>query len=285
MRHERLTIFLLAVSAITSAIAVVGILSFMILLGLPLLQGGRCFEVLLSPWDPSRQLFGILPMITGTVSISLLAIIISFPLSFGVSVFIYIYGAHLPGIVLRRIVELMTGLPTVIYGFVGVFLLVPLVREISGSGSGMCILSAGILLALLVAPTMILFFLESYADVPNSYLQAATALGATRVQRFLLTVLPCSKRGIIIGVVLALGRAMGDTLISLMIAGNAVAVPESLLDPARTLTAHIALVIAADFDSLEFRSLYICGILLYLLSSLMILLVRRFSTLRFTRAS
>jgi phosphate transport system permease protein len=169
----------------------------------------------------------------------------------------------------------MTGIPTVIYGFVGIFLLVPLVREMSGRGSGLSILTAGLMLAVLVAPTMILFFADGLAKVPRAYCHAVTALGGTPVQRFLYVMLPQASRSILAGLVLGFGRAVGDTMIALMLAGNAVAQPESLLDAARTLTAHIALIIAADFDSLEFRTLFICGLTLYLVTTLAVVVMRR----------
>jgi phosphate transport system permease protein len=175
---------------------------------------------------------------------------------------------------LHRLVRFMTAIPTVVYGFAGIFLLVPLVREWGGEGSGLCVLSAALLLSLLIAPTMILFFVDAFARVPRSYLMAAKALGATPVQSFVQIVMPNAWRGLTTGVVLASGRAVGDTLIALMIAGNAAVPPESLLDPARTLTSHIALVVAADFDSLEFRTLFACGLVLYLATIVMVLLTR-----------
>jgi phosphate transport system permease protein len=138
----------------------------------------------------------------------------------------------------------------------------------------MCILSAALLLGVLIAPTMILFFSDSLLAVDPAYCQAAKALGATRVQRLLYVMLPKALGGMTSGFILALGRALGDTLIALMLAGNAVAAPEGLLDPARTLTAHIALVKAADYDSLEFRSIFACGIILYLFTAAAVACVR-----------
>jgi phosphate transport system permease protein len=169
----------------------------------------------------------------------------------------------------------MTGIPTVVYGFVGVFLLTPVLRRLFDHGSGLCVLGASVMLAVLVAPTMILFMADGFARVPKSYLDAADALGATPVQRFLFVVVPAGRGGIVTGGLLGLARAFGDTLIALMLAGNAAAVPHSPLDPARTLTSHIALVQAADVDSLEFRSIFVCGLVLYLLTTVLIMTVRR----------
>jgi phosphate transport system permease protein len=167
----------------------------------------------------------------------------------------------------------MTGIPTVIYGFLGIFLLVPLIRKNIG-GPGMCVLTAGIMLAILISPTMILFFIDSLLSVDSTYVQAAKALGANRVQRLLYVMVPKAIGGMSSGIILALGRALGDTLIALMLAGNAIRAPHGLLEPARTLPAHIALVKAADFNSLEFRSIFACGVALYLFATTATVAVR-----------
>jgi phosphate transport system permease protein len=218
---------------------------------------------------------GIAPMIVGTLVIAGLAMVFSFPVSLGCAALISGLGRGPLPALLHRMVCFMTGIPTVVYGFAGIFLLVPIIREWAGRGSGLCVLSAALLLAVLIAPTMILFFVDAFSSVPRSYLIAADALGATTVQRLVHVTIPNAWRGLTSGVVLASGRAVGDTLIALMIAGNAAVLPESLLDPARSLTAHIALVVAADFDSLEFRTLFACGIVLYLCTTVMVILTRR----------
>ena len=262
-----------------SVILTLLIFGFMLALGLPLFKGGQFFHLLRLPWNPSQGIYGIYPMVVGTLSIAGLALTISFPMSLGCAALISALAPQGFGRLLRRLVQFMTGIPTVIYGFIGIFLLVPFVREVFARGSGMCILSAALLLAVLIAPTMILFFVGSFENVPREHLSAVDALGGTPVQKFLFVMLPCAWRGILTGVVLALGRAVGDTLISLMIAGNAVAVPGSLLDSARTLTAHIALIMAADFDSLEFKTLFACGVTLYVFTTLLVMGVRLLGTI------
>lgn len=265
-------IFFLA--ALSSGLITAGIFLFMLALGLPLIEGGLFFQALTLPWAPHHHSYGILPMIAGTLAVSTLALLFSFPLSLGCASFISFLGPRKTAASVRRIVLMLTGVPTVVYGFVGVFLLVPYIRELFQEGSGLCILSASIILSLLVSPTMVLFFTASFENVPASYLVAADALGATRVQKLIYVVLPNAWKGVSSGVVLALGRALGDTLISLMIAGNAVHLPGSLLSSTRTLTAHIALVNAADYESLEFKSIFVCGIVLYLFTMAAALAVR-----------
>jgi phosphate transport system permease protein len=262
-------------AALVSALVTVFIFGFMFVLGLPLFAGGGFFAIISRPWAPQLGSFGIAPMIGGSLAVSLLAMGIAFPLSMGCAILVSGIDAGRFGRLLRRVVEMMTGVPTVIYGFVGIFLLVPLVRQMAGGGSGMCVLSAALMLALLISPTMILFFSDSFARVPQSHGNAVLAAGGTDVQKFLYVTLPCARQGIAAGLVLALGRALGDTLIALMIAGNAVQPPASIFASARTLTSHIALVFAADYESLEFKAIFACGITLYVFTTLLVLLVRR----------
>ncbi|ABA88084.1 phosphate ABC transporter, membrane protein PstC [Syntrophotalea carbinolica DSM 2380] len=264
-------------SAVASSSITIGILVFMVFMGLPLIREGGGYHLLLKSWSPYQGSFGIYPMIVGTAAISFLSLAVAFPVSLGCSFLIATIAPKPVSRGLRRIIELMTGIPTVIYGFVGIFLVVPLVREWFQSGSGMCVFTAALVLGIMISPTMTLFFSDSFDRIPRSYLDAADALGASHVQKLLYVMLPAAKKGMLNGVILALGRAVGDTLIALMLAGNAVRVPASVLEPARTLTAHIALVIAADYESPEFRSIFACGVVLYLFTMAVTFLVRYIS--------
>lgn len=264
-------------SALASSLITVAILVFMVFMGLPLMREGGFYQLLVKPWAPYQGAFGIYPMIVGTACISLLGLAVAFPLSLGCSFLIATIAPKPVSRGFRRLIELMTGIPTVIYGFVGIFLLVPFIRELFQSGSGMCVLTAALVLGIMITPTMTLFFCDSFDRIPRSYLDAADALGASPVQKLLYVILPSARKGMLNGVILALGRAVGDTLVALMLAGNSVRVPESVLEPARTLTAHIALVIAADYESPEFRSIFACGVVLYLFTMVVTFLVRYLS--------
>jgi phosphate transport system permease protein len=261
-------------SALASSSITIVILVFLVFMGLPMMREGGFYQLLLKPWEPYQGSFGIYPMILGTGAISLLSLVFAFPLSLGCSFLITTIAPKAVRKGFRRVIELMTGIPTVIYGFVGIFLLVPIIREMFQRGSGMCVLTAALVLGIMITPTMTLFFCDSFDRIPRTYLDAADALGASRTQKLLYVILPSARKGMLNGVILALGRAVGDTLISLMLAGNSVRVPESVLEPARTLTAHIALVIAADYESPEFRSIFACGVVLYLFTMAVTFLVR-----------
>lgn len=275
MRADTVARGTLATAAFLSAATTLMVFLFMAALGLPIVLDGQLLQVLLGPWSPDHGSYGIRPMILGTLCIASLALILAVPVSLGCAAFITVTAPRGLARILHSLVQFMTGIPTVIYGFVGIFLLVPFVREISGQGAGLAILTASVMLSVLVAPTMILFFADGLAKVPASYCLAVTALGGTPVQRLLYVMLPQAWRSILAGLVLGFGRAVGDTMIALMLAGNAVASPNSVLDPARTLTAHIALIIAADFDSLEFRTLFICGLVLYSITTLAVMVMGR----------
>jgi len=266
-------------AAVASTAATLLIFGFMLVLGFPLLRSGLFVDLLTGAWAPAAGAYGIFPMVAGTLAISLLSLILAFPVSLGCAGFAAAIGPVWLSRPFRRMVQLMTGIPTVIYGFVGIFLLVPIVRGLHGGGSGLCVFSAALVLAVLISPTMVLFFSDSLDRVPKSYLDAADALGATPSQKLRLVMLPYAKEGILSGLILAFGRAVGDTMVALMIAGNAVQVPESVFDAARALTAHIALVIAADTESLEFKSIFVCGLVLYLFVGLMISGLRLLSAL------
>jgi len=164
-------------SAAASALAAALVFGFLFMFGFPLIGGGEFLSLLTRPWAPGQGMYGFLPMITGTAAISFLSIVFAFPLSLGTVCFMGGLGPEWMSRFLDGFVRFMTGIPTVIYGFLGVFLLVPVVRNLFVSaGSGMCILSASLMLSLLVCPTMIIFFKEGVDSVDFRYSQAADAL-------------------------------------------------------------------------------------------------------------
>ena len=266
--------YLFLTAAVFSGLLTVAVFFFLFYFGLPLMQSGQLAGLLFSSWAPDKGLYGIYPMLTTSLTLAVLSMLISFPVSLGCSFII----TSLAPVRLRRVlltmVRVMTGIPTVVYSFAALFLLVPLMRNLVGHGSGMSILTAAPVLALVIAPTMILFFVNSFTGVSSSFTLAVDALGGSEIQKLLYVIIPQAWPGIVNGVLLGFGRAMGDTMVSLMLAGNSTAVPESMTESARTLTAHIALVMAFDFDSMEFKSIFVCGLFLYILTAALMLLFR-----------
>lgn len=250
----------------------------MIFLGWPLLSSGQFVVLLTREWLPEQKIYGIYPMLAGSLAVAVSALCLSLPISLGTAFTAVTLAPKRLRKAVMVLVRFMAGIPTVIYGFVAVFALVPFMREQLTGGSGFNMLTAAMVLALLIAPTMIVFFVNGLGSVDRSSCLAVDALGGRPVQKLLYLQLPQAWSTVIAGIVLGFGRAMGDTLISLMLAGNSVAVPRGVMDSGRTLTAHIALVIAADFSSMEFKSIFACGLVLYIFSAIVVILLRHLST-------
>ncbi|HID98262.1 MAG TPA: ABC transporter permease subunit [Thermodesulfobacteriaceae bacterium] len=213
-------------------------------------------------------------MLSASVILAFLALVMSFPISLGTSFLITSIAPARLRLFLMHAVRMMTGVPTVVYSFAALFLLVPLMRNILGHGSGLGLLTAAPVLGLLIAPTMIIFFVNTFNMVDQRLILAADSLGASPVQKILYIVLPNSWPGILNGMLLGFARAAGDTMVSLMLTGNSPAPVETITGSARTLTSHIALVLAFDFDSMEFKSVFVCGLVLYLFTALSMIFFR-----------
>ncbi len=262
------------VMAMGSGLLLIAILFMMAFLGWPLIESGRFVALFSTDWNPQHQSYGILPMVMGSLRITVLALLFSLPMSIGAACLTELLAPRPLRRLLLLVIRFMAGIPTVVYGFVAVFLLVPLMREYFIQGSGFSILTASMVLAVLIAPTMIIFFVNGMKSVPRPYCDAVDSLGARPMQKLVYLLLPQAYPTFLVGIVLGLGRAMGDTLISLMLAGNSVAMPESITESGRTLTGHIALVIAADVSSMEFTTIFACGLTLSLFSICLIIAIR-----------
>lgn len=271
---------ILGSAAYFCATAVFIVLATMTYLAWPLLVSGQFFDILVHDWEPENNIFGIYPMLHTSITLSILALLVSLPISLGTSVVTHVLAPPWLRKFLVYFVQLMAGIPTVVYGFVSIFLLVPIMREYITMGSGMSLITASFVLGLLIAPTMIVLFTHGFTCVPQKQILALDALGIQPIQKVIYLLIPGALPAILSGIILGFGRALGDTLISLMLAGNAPIVPEAVTDSGRSLTSHIALVIAADFDSLEFKTIFACGIVLYILTSTFIIIARKFTAKR-----
>lgn len=250
-----------------SALSVLAIFAFLLWFAVPVFRGEALGSLLSWHWRPLRGEFGILPMLTGSLCLAVSSMLLAYPLALGLCCFVHGAGPARAARMLLALVRFMTSVPTVVYGLVSVFLLVPIIRS-AFSGSGFSWLAAGMTLAVLIIPTLVLLIDSQFRQVQESIGQTAAALGFTPVQQLLRLTLPLSRRGLGMAATLGFGRAIGDTLIPLMLAGNAARPPQSLLDPLRTLTSHIALVVATDSQSLVYSSLFACGVFLFLVSLL-----------------
>ena len=264
---SRLTERVLFCVTAVSALSVLAIFAFLLWFALPVFRDEALASLLSWHWRPLRGEFGILPMLAGSLCLAVSSMLLAYPLALGICCFVHGAGPARAARPLLAVVRFMTSVPTVVYGLVSVFLLVPIIRS-AFSGAGFSWLAAGVTLAVLIVPTLVLLIDGQFLQVQEGIGQTAAALGFTPVQQLLRLTLPLSRRGLGMAAALGFGRAIGDTLIPLMLAGNAARPPQSLLDPLRTLTSHIALVVATDSQSLVYSSLFACGVFLFLVSLL-----------------
>lgn len=274
-RWEALVRGVLLGATLISGLAICAILGFLVYFSLPLLIQGQTAQILAWRWRPFQGDFGILPMVAGSLLLAFSALFLAYPLGVGLCGFAF-GQQHKPwGRLVLAVIRLMTGVPTVVYGFVSVFLLVPLVRTSFERGTGFCWLTACLTLSILILPTIVLLVWSQLEQTAPETRLAAIALGFTPSQEVLWVLFPQASRGLAAAAVLGFGRAVGDTLVALMLAGNAPQISASPLDSLRTLTAHIALVLATDSTSLAYGSVFASGLILFGLAAIVNLALRR----------
>lgn len=235
-------------AALVSIAAVILICIFLLASGIPAIREIGVFEFLLgTKWKPANHLYGILPMIVGSLYVTAGALLIGVPIGILTAVFMARFCPKHIYAPLKSAVHLMAGIPSVVYGFFGLVVLVPLIREVFG-GRGMSVLTASILLGLMILPTIISVSETSIRAVPESYYEGGLALGASHEKSVFFTVLPAAKSGIFAGVVLGIGRAVGETMAVMMVAGNQAVIPGSMLSGVRTLTTNIVLEMGYSTD-------------------------------------
>ena len=220
-------------------------------------------------WNPRQGSYGIVPMLAGSVLLAGLATLMALPLCLGLMGFLWGEERSLLGKAIRGLLRFMISIPTVVYGFCAVILLVPLMRAAFG-GTGLHLLTTALVLALLILPTMAAVIDNALAQQlgsPQGLALAGSALGLNRQQIFWHIALPAQKRWIGTGVLLALGRALGDTMLPLMLSGNTPLLPSGPLSGIRTLATHISLLTATEISPQIELTLYLAGVLLLLTST------------------
>lgn len=252
------------IAAIASIIAVFLICLFLFVNGIPAMGEIGVFDFLLgTKWAPSNTppSFGIFPMILGSIYVTAGAIVIGVPIGILTSVFMAKYCPKKIYKVLKPATELLAGIPSVVYGFFGLVVIVPVIRSLAG-GTGSSILAASILLGIMILPTIIGVSESAIRSVPESYYEGSLALGATHERTIFRVMLPAAKSGIMAGVVLGIGRAIGETMAVIMVAGNQARMPAGLLKGIRTLTANIVIEMGYAAD-LHREALIATGVVLF----------------------
>ena len=238
---ELLMHILFFLTACVSIFAVVLICVFLFANGIPAIGKIGVFNFLLgTKWKPGNYIYGILPMILGSLYVTAGAIIIGVPIGLLTAVFLAKFCPKGLYKILKPATELMAGVPSVVYGFFGLVVLVPLVQNIFGV-AGNTMLTASVLLGIMILPTIIGVSESAIRAVPDSYYEGSLALGASHERSVFFATLPAARSGILAGVVLGIGRAIGETMAVVMVAGNKARMPQGLLDGVRTMTANIVM--------------------------------------------
>jgi len=241
---ERFVKLVLLLFALSSLLFLFLIFMFIFSEGLPLfLKVGLSKIIGGSKWAPTKGFFGIFPMIVSSFLVTFGALVIGAPMGLSCAIYLSEYSGKRMKMFLKPALELLAGIPSVVYGFLGVVYIVPLVRDYLG-GSGFSLLSTSIILGIMILPTIISISFDSLVSVPKTYREGSLAMGATKWQTIYKVILPSAKSGILASFILGMGRAIGETMAVIMIAGNALKIPGSILDPLRTLTGNIALELA-----------------------------------------
>jgi phosphate transport system permease protein len=263
-RREKLIRLALLTVAFSAVSILIVITLFIFSEGTPVMFKYGLRKFLLNvDWYPLEKSYGLLPMIIGSLYVTAGALVIGVPFGLSCAVLLTEFSSRRLRRVLKPVIELLAGIPSVVYGFMGVVILIPFIRDRLG-GPGFSVLAASIILGIMILPTIISISIDSLEAVPRSYREGSIALGATRWQTTRMVMFPAAKSGIVASIILGMGRAIGETMAVIMIAGNAANIPRSTLDPVRTLTSNIALEMG--YAAGEHRqALFATGVILFII--------------------
>ncbi len=275
---EKSTEFGLLLLALSSIACLALIAIFIFAQGVPLIAKVGLFKFIFGmTWAPSQNLYGIFPMIVGSLSVTIGALILAVPTALCCSIFLAELSPRLLGSFVRPAIQVLAGIPSVVYGFWGLVFIVPFIRDYLG-GPGLSMLAGSIILAIMTLPTIISISEDSLRALPSSYREGSLALGATEWQTIRSVLLPAARSGITAAIVLGMGRAVGETMAVIMVLGNAVALPSSILDPVRTLTTNIGIEMgyaSGDHQAALFATGIVLLVIIMVLNSVAQYAVRR----------
>ena len=273
--NERIIENIIRISAAASVAAVALITIFIFITGMPVIAKTGLYNFVTgTDWSPTAGIYGILPLIAGSLAVTLGALAIGIPTGIGCAVFLSeVAGKRTSGI-FKSAIELLAGIPSVVYGFFGLIVLVPAIRiyivplaqKINPDvpTSGFSILAGALILAMMILPTIVSVSENAISSVPSDYREASLALGADRRETITKVILPAARSGIFASIILGMGRAIGETMAVLMITGNVAVLPKSLLDPVATMTGTIAMEMSYASPSHK-QALFAVGIILFII--------------------
>ena len=267
-RVEPLVEWVIRICGWSAIFFVVAIFLFVFVEGAPMLAHLDLKEFFTSPnWRPTSQVqeqFGILALIAGTLSVTAVAMAIAVPFGLGAAIYISEFASPKARETLKIVIELLAAIPSVVWGFIGYIVIAPIITKLTGAPVGVNVLNGGVILALMSVPVIVSVAEDSLRAVPDSFREAALALGANKWEMVYRVLFPAAKSGLLAAVLLGVGRSIGETMAVLMATGHAVQIPHSLLDPVRTLTATIAAELGeAVRGDHHYRVLFLIGIVLF----------------------
>ncbi|MEN6329642.1 MAG: phosphate ABC transporter permease subunit PstC [Methanobacteriaceae archaeon] len=261
----------LLLTAISSIIIIALIIIFIFKEGLPAIQAYGFFNFIFGmDWAPSSGQYGVFPMIIGSLGITALSLLMAIPLGILCAIFLAEVAPSKMRRILNPTIQTLAGIPSVVYGFFGLILLVPFMR-IQFGGTGFSMLTASIILTIMILPIIVSVSEDALRSIPQEYKEASLALGATHWQTIKNVIFPAAIPGVITSVILGMGRAIGETLAIIMVAGNVVQIPGSILDPVRALTSNIAIEMGYA-TGIHYNALFATGIVLIFMIIILLVL-------------
>ncbi|MBI9050708.1 MAG: phosphate ABC transporter permease subunit PstC [Anaerolineaceae bacterium] len=285
---EKLITRIIQVAGYLSILYIGLICIFLLREGLPALYNVSLSDLIETRWYPIESYYGIVPLLLGSITITIGAILIAVPLGVGTAIYISEIAPKWMREVLKPLVEILAGFPSVVMGFIGILVLSPFLREYLNLPTGLTALAGSILLGWAAIPTIVSISEDAINSVPRSYREAALALGATKWETIWGVTVPAARSGVITAVMLGIGRVIGETMTVMMVTGNAPTMPlglDAFFKPVRTMTATIASEMGEVANGSEhYQVLFFIGIVLFVFSLIINILAFRFSSRRLKRS-
>jgi len=282
--REALYKWLFAALAFASILFLVGIILTLLKESLPLFSSVRPVSFLFGQsWYPTADPpeLGIWPLVAASLTVTLGAMVVCVPIGIGTALYIHELAGYRQRAFLKPVVEILAGIPSIVYGFFGMVIVAPFLQDLIGIPTGLCAFTASLILGIMATPTVASLAEDALSFVPRSFREASLALGANRWQTLTRVVMPAAGSGISTAVILGLGRAVGETMTVLMVAGGAAMVPKSMFDPVRPMTSTIAAEMGeAVLGSLHYNALFAIGLILFLIT-LMVNIAAEFISRRY----
>jgi phosphate transport system permease protein len=272
LKEKAIHYFFMA-NGLIAVIILLGIFSLLFTEGFPALKEISLGNIFLSKnWNPTsleKESYGILAMIVSTMMVTIGALMIAVPVGIATAAYLADVAHHRTREIVKPVIEILAGIPSVVVGFLGIVVVGPLLAKIFGTSNGLNAINGSLLLAVMSLPTIVSISEDAIVSVPQELKNASLALGANKWQTLIRVTIPASLSGIIAAVMLGMGRAIGETMTVLMACGNAPAMPTSFLDSVRTMTATIAIELGETVQGdIHYRSLFVIGFVLFLMTFL-----------------